>query len=191
MNPEMNDRNLFLLPHPVRVDAARGQPAEELMLRGTGLLDAVRPHLSEETATSGWIINRVPGMQELALIALDVPGGFNMGTFVLLMRARPRLRAHGDPLQEVAASLLTQLLATDLGAQLPVCFFRCPCPAAYIELARPSSLRIANRGSGLHEVEGTHIATHRIPPTGSLPEKPERVRDSGSTRGRRPTWWSW
>ncbi|MGA7979298.1 MAG: hypothetical protein WCA32_03625 [Chromatiaceae bacterium] len=175
MNPRMNDRNILMLPHPVRVDAALEQPAENLMLAGTGLLEAIRPYLTEETATTEWIINTIPGMQELALVSLGVPGSFNMGTFVLML-ARARLRAHGDPILEVASPLQTQLTATDLGAQLPVRFFRCPYPAVYIELARPSPLRIINRDSGLHEVEGAYVTTHRIPPNGRLNEKPERVR---------------
>jgi hypothetical protein len=175
MSPWMKDRSLFPLPHPVRVDAAFGQPAESLMLAGTGLLEAARPYLTAETATTEWIINEVPGMRPLAEAFLGGPGTFNMGTFVLML-ARARLRAHGDPIIEAAAPLQAQLGETDLGAQLPVRFFRCPYPTVYIQLARPSPLRIINRQSGLHEVEGAYVTTHRIPPGGRLLEKPDRVR---------------
>jgi hypothetical protein len=125
MNPYMNDRSALMLPHPVRVDAALGQSAEHLVFAATGMMDAIRPHLTEETSITEWIINTVPGMQEMAMLSLGAPGSFNMGTLVLML-ARARLRAHGDPILQVAAPLQTQLLETDLGAQLPARFFRCP-----------------------------------------------------------------
>lgn len=175
MNLRLHDRDLWKLPHPVRVDVALEQPAEQFMLGPTGLLEGLRPYLTDETATTEWILNSVPGMHQLAMVSLGAPGSFNLGTFVLML-ARARLRAHGDPILQVAAPLQTQLAATDLAAQLPVRFFRCPYPAVYVELARPSPLRIINRDSGLHEVEGAYVTTHRIPRNGRLNEKPDRVR---------------
>lgn len=175
MHLRLHDRDLWTLPHPVRVDAAFGQPAEQFMLGPTGLMEGLRPYLTEETATTEWVLNSVPGMHELAMVSLGAPGSFNLGTFVLML-ARARLRAHGDPILQVAAPLQIQLAATDLTAQLPVRFFRCPYPAVYIELARPSPLRIINRDSGLHEVEGAYVTTHLLPPDGRLREKPDRVR---------------
>jgi hypothetical protein len=173
MNPYMTDRSVLMLPHPVRADAALGQSAEQLMFASAGMPEAIRPHLTEETSTTEWIINTVPGIQEMAMLSLSVPGSFNMGTLALML-ARARRRAHGVPILQVAAPLQAQLLETDLGAQLAVRFFR--CPYLYIELARPAPLRIVNRESGLHKVEGAYVTTHRMPPGVRLREKPDRVR---------------
>jgi hypothetical protein len=127
MNPYMNDRSVLMLRHLVRADAALGQAAEQLMFASTGMLEAIQPHPTEETSTMEWIINTVPGMQEMAMLSLGAPDSFNMGTLVLM-------------------------------------------------LARPSPLRIANRESGLHAVEGAYVTSHRIPPGARLREKPDRVR---------------
>jgi hypothetical protein len=123
MNPYMNDRSALMLPHPVRVDAALGQSAEHLVFAATGMMDAIRPHLTEETSITEWIINTVPGMQEMAMLSLGAPNA-----------------------------------------------------TVYIELARPSPLRIVNRESGLHAVEGAYVTSHRIPPGARLLERADRVR---------------
>jgi hypothetical protein len=189
MNPYMNDRSVLMLRHLVRADAALGQAAEQLMFASTGMLEAIQPHPTEETSTMEWIINTVPGMQEMAMLSLGAPGSFNMGTLVLML-ARARLRAYGDPILQVAAPLQAQLAATDLGGQLPARFFRCPYPAVYIELARPSPLRIVNRESGLHEVEAAYVTSHRIPPGARLREESDRVWGCAWIPTRRPGCWS-
>jgi uncharacterized DUF497 family protein len=51
MNPYMNNRNVLMLPHPVRADAALGQSAEQLMFASTGMMGAIQPHLTQGTFT--------------------------------------------------------------------------------------------------------------------------------------------
>jgi len=167
------DPAILALPHPVRVDAALGAPVESYVLSQAGVLEAVRPYLADETVSTEWIVNRVPGMLDLALASVGAPAGFNMG-ILMLMLARARLRAHGDPILQVAPALQAQLAATDLGAGLPARFFRCPYPFAYLELARPSGLAIRNRASGLHQVEGVYVGSYEV--------GPEREEPSGRSR---------
>ncbi|WP_295882789.1 hypothetical protein [uncultured Thiohalocapsa sp.] len=157
------DSQLMSLPHPVRVDAAVGRPMEDVVLHNDDLRERLGPHLASDEVSTEWIINNVPGMLELTMASVGTPAGLNAG-LVMLMLARGRLRAQGDPMLQVAESLHAQLAATDLGSGLPAGFFRSPYPMVYIELARPSGLQIFNRASGLHEVEGAYIGSYRIPP---------------------------
>jgi len=170
-----SDSSLMVLPHPVRVDAAFGRPIEDALLQETGVLDAVRPYLGAEGVSTEWIINKVPGMLELAMASLGAPAGLNVG-LLMLMLARARLRAQGDPILQVAASLHAQLAETDLGTGLPACFFRSPYPIVYIEFARPSGLQIYNRASGLHAVEGVYVGSYRLPAHSEQHEGAGRVR---------------
>ena len=57
----LHDPAILALPHPVRIDAALGPRAEEVLLARMGVLAAVRPHLADERASTAWIINEVPG----------------------------------------------------------------------------------------------------------------------------------
>ncbi|TVQ85559.1 MAG: hypothetical protein EA400_15205 [Chromatiaceae bacterium] len=160
-----NDSGVMMPPHPVRVDAAFGGPIEEILLGSTGVFEGARPYLGADVSTE-WVINNVPGMLELAMASLGAPAGLNVG-LLMLMLSRARLRAHGDPMLQVAAPLHAQLAATDLSDGLPACFFRCPYPLVYIEFARPSGLQINHRRSGLHEVEGVYVGSYRLPPRGA------------------------
>ena len=171
----LHDPAILTLPHPVRIDAALGWHAEEVLLEQMGVLAAVRPHLADEQASTEWIINEVPGLLDLGLAALGAPGSMNLGLLALLL-ARARLRAHGDPILQVAPALQAQLAATDLERHLPARFFRSPWPITYLELARPSDLRIHNRASGLHEVEGAYVGGYRIPPYSRLHQGAGRAR---------------
>jgi hypothetical protein len=173
-----HDRDLMALPHPVRIDAALGLRGEDVVLEQIGVLEAVRPYLADEGAATEWIINEVPGMLDLGLAALGAPGSMNLGVLVLLL-ARARLRAHGDPILQVAPALQAQLAVTDLERHLPARFFRCPYPMVYIALARPTDLQIHNRASGLHEVEGAYVGSYRIPPRSRLYEDAKRARVLG------------
>ena len=157
------DADLMPLPHPVRVDAAVGSPIEEIVLDRAGVLERVRPHLASDAVSTEWIINEVPGMLELTMASVGGPAGLNAG-LAMLMLARARLRAQGDPILQVAEPLHAQLAQTDLGSGLPAGFFRSPYPVVYVELARPSGLKIHNRASGLHEVEGAYIGSYCIAP---------------------------
>ena len=114
-------------------------------------------------------------MMDLARASVGTPAGLNVGILMLLL-SRARLRAHGDPILQVAEPLHAQLAATDLGDGLPARFFRSPYPLVFIELARPSGLQISNRASGLHEVEGVYVGSYRIPPYG------EQLTGSGRVR---------
>jgi hypothetical protein len=169
------DPAILALPHPMRIDVALGRRIEESLLAQMGVLEAVRPYLAGEGAPTEWLINEVPGMLNLGLAALGAPGSVNLGVLVLML-ARARLRAHGDPILQVAPALQAQLAATDLEHHLPARFFRCPWPVAYVELARPSDLCIYNRASGLHAVEGAYIGGYRVPPYSRLYQSTERVR---------------
>jgi len=169
---------ILALPHPVRMDAALGWRSEDMLLEQLGVLDAARPHLTRDSATTEWLINEVPALLNLGLATLGAPGSMNLGVLVLVL-ARARLRAHGDPIVQVAPALQAQLAATDLEHHLPARFFCCPWPAAYVELARPSDLRIHNRASGLHEVEGAYLGSYRIPPYSRSYHSPERIQRLG------------
>ena len=160
----LDDPAIMRLPHPVRIDTALGEPIETFMLKETGIFDAVQPYLADEGTSTEWIVNRVPGMRELALASVGAPASLNMGV-LMLMLSRARLRAHGDPILQVAPALQAQLAETDLGAGLPARFFRCPYPIVYIQFARPSGLEIRNRASGLHEVEGVYVGNYQVPPS--------------------------
>ena len=166
--------DILALPHPVRVDAAVGEAIETRLLQQLGLFATAQPHLRDSHATTEWILNRVPGMRDAALASMGAPGSYNIGTFMLLL-ARARLRAHGDPILEVSAPLQALLAETDLGEGLPARFFRCPYPVAYIAFARPCPLRISNRASGLHEVEGAYIGSYLVPPQDPLHESTVRA----------------
>ena len=89
-----DDHSLADLPHPIRVDAAFGRPMEEALF-GAGFWTALKPWLGAETVPTEWILNRAPGVYELARESSNVPGTVNLGLLSLVL-ARARLRAHGD-----------------------------------------------------------------------------------------------
>ncbi len=193
-----DDPALIDLPHPVRVDGAFGQRMEEALF-GADFWAALRPYLGDETLPTEWILNHAPGVYELARESSNFPGTVNLGLLSLVL-ARARLRAHGDPMLQVRPALHEQLLATDLGAKLPVGLFQLPYTMAYIEFGRPSGLTIVNPESGQHEVEGAYIGSYRVDPhsfifdkdnrrqhLGLDPDKPTRIIEivlTGSPRGK-------
>jgi len=193
-----DDPALIDLPHPVRVDGAFGQRMEEALF-GADFWAALRPYLGDETLPTEWILNHAPGVYELARESSNFPGTVNLGLLSLVL-ARARLRAHGDPMLQVHPALHEQLLATDLGAKLPVGLFQLPYTMAYIEFGRPSGLTIVNPESGQHEVEGAYIGSYRVDPhsfifdkdnrrqhLGLDPDKPTRIIEivlTGSPRGK-------
>jgi hypothetical protein len=184
VNP-LNDPDILALPHPVRVDAALGEPLEVGALRALGLLEGLKPYLGDIRVTTEWLLNRVPGMAEAAIASVGAPGSFNLGAFLLLL-ARARLRAHGDPILEVSAPLQALLAETDLAEGLPARFFRCPYPVVYVAFARPCPLTIYNRASGRHEVEGAYVGSYLVPPGHELHERTGRAAALGIDP-RRPT----
>lgn len=158
----INDSSLMSLPHPVRLDAVLGEPVDTLMFERLGMMPALKPYLTDEQATTEWIVNKVPGMYEIAEAHFGVLGGKNMGSFILTV-TRARLRAHGDPILEVTPALQAMLAETDLAAELPASLLRGPYPLAYIAFARPNDLHVSNSLSGLHECEGAYIGTYELP----------------------------
>ncbi|MCB1920519.1 MAG: hypothetical protein KDJ28_11140 [Candidatus Competibacteraceae bacterium] len=164
MQERLHDGRILVLPHPVRIDAVTGEPADTALFEHWGILTELRPHFIDATTPTEAIINHGPQMQQISLGHLAILGGQNMGSFMLTMN-RARLRAHGDPILEVTAPLQALLAETDLQEGLPVCFFRNPdLTMVYIALARPSPLRIPHRLSGLHECEGAYIGMYDLPP---------------------------
>ncbi|KAA6182732.1 hypothetical protein F2Q65_17320 [Thiohalocapsa marina] len=158
----LNDASLMARPHPVRIDAVLDQPMDSLVFETAGVMPALKPYLTDGRATTEWILKHVPGMYEIAESHFGLIGGANMGSFILTM-VRARLRAHGDPIVQVTPALQAMLTETDLAAELPAGFFRSPYPMVYIELARPNTLQVANKVSGLHECEGAYIGTYELP----------------------------
>jgi hypothetical protein len=67
----LHDPAILALPHPVRIDAALGPRAEEVLLAQMGVLEGVRPHLTDERASTEWIINEGSGREPPGL---DSPG---------------------------------------------------------------------------------------------------------------------
>lgn len=178
MQDRLHDPRLMRLPHPIRVDAAAGSPFDTALLANLGLLAAVRPYLTDAATPTEWIINHVPGMRQLAMAHLGLPGATNLGVFMLVM-TRARLRAHGDPMLEVSAPLQALLAQTDVQHGLPVRFFRSPQTLFYLVLARPNPLRVPHRLSGLHECEGAYIGTYALPPHHELLAHPRRTQALG------------
>ena len=172
-----DDPALIDLPHPVRVDGAFGQRMEEALF-GADFWAALRPYLGDETLPTEWILNHAPGVYELARESSNFPGTVNLGLLSLVL-ARARLRAHGDPMLQVRPALHEQLLATDLGAKLPVGLFQLPYTMAYIEFGRPSGLTIVNPESGQHEVEGAYIGSYRVDPHSFIFDKDNRRQHLG------------
>lgn len=171
-----NDARLMVLPQPVRIDAAAGEPADTALFEHLGIMAGLRPYLTDATTPTEWIINQAPGMRQVTQAYLDILGGQNMGSFMLTMN-RTRLRAHGDPILEVTAPLQTLLAETDLQEGLPVRFFRLPDPTmVYIAFARPNPLRIPHRLSGLHECEGAYVGMYNLPAHHPMLVRPERIR---------------
>ncbi|WP_200195584.1 hypothetical protein [Halorhodospira abdelmalekii] len=163
MVPESaNDPKVMVLPHPIRLEAASGEPMDTLLFERAGVMEGLRPYLTDETATTERIINEVPGMQPLAIKLFGAYASGNLGSFVLILM-RARLRAYGDPIFQVTLALQEMLAETELGFDLPVRFFRPPHPLVYIEFARPNPLQVHNKQSGLHECEGVYISSHDIP----------------------------
>jgi len=178
MNDRLHDPRLMPLPHPIRFDAAAGCAVDTELFKSAGLLETLRPYLTDEGASTEWIINHVPGLRELAMQHVGLPGSTNIGSFVLTLN-RARLRARGDPLFQVTAPLQAQLAETDLQAGLPVCFFRSPYPTVYLEFARPNPLRVPHRLTGLHECEGAYIGAYQLPPHHEVHVQPARRRVLG------------
>ena len=171
----LDDTSLMPLIHPVRVDAVAGEPIDTLMFEHLGIMAALKPYLADETATTEWIINNVPGMYQIAEAHFGVLGGANMGSFVLTV-TRSRLRAHGDPILQVTAPLQAMLAETDLAAELPATMLRSPYPLCYVAFARPNPLRVSNRVSGLHECEGAYIGNYELPAGHDVLSTPARNR---------------
>ncbi|KAA6183722.1 hypothetical protein F2Q65_14885 [Thiohalocapsa marina] len=171
----LQDPKILALPHPVRMDAALGHAFDTEVFANLGLLEDLRPSLTDESVTTEWLINALPGLNALALVHLGMPASVNMGTFILML-TRARLRAHGDPILAVTPALQALLAETDLVSGLPARFFRCPHPLAYIAFPRPSDLRVPNQVSGLHELEGVYVGTYSVPPHHALHHKDGRNR---------------
>ena len=81
------DPSLMSLPHPVRVDVAAGYPVDTALFEHVGIMATLRPYLTDEHATTEWIVNHVPGMHELAMAHFGVLAGGNMGSFMLTVPA--------------------------------------------------------------------------------------------------------
>jgi hypothetical protein len=163
MQERLHDERIMVLPQPVRIDAAAGEPVDTALFTQLGIFKTLRPYLTDAAIPTEQIINEAPGMERLTREYLGVMGGQNMRTFMLQMN-RARLRAHGDPILEVTAPLQALLAETDLQEGLPVRFFRNPdLTMVYIALARPNPLRIPHRLSGLHDCEGAYIGMYQLP----------------------------
>ncbi len=175
MEERLHDPKLMPLPHPIRVDAVAGTAIDTWLFKNAGIMEALRPYLIDEGASTEWIINHVPGMRQLAVAHFGILAGQNMGTFILTV-VRARLRAHGDPILQVTPALQTLLAETDLADGLPTRFLRSPYPLVFVEFARPNPLRVPNCLSGLHECEGAYIGTYELPPYHWVHQQNERSR---------------
>ena len=171
----LNDTQAMRWPHPVRVDHVTQGPYEQMFLEQAGVWEHLKPYLADESTTTEWLLNNVPGMSALAHGISNTPGSLNLGLLSLIL-ARARLRAHQDPLLQVTPWLQQELLATDMGDQLPVSFLRSPYTMTYIELHRPSGLQVFNRESGWHEVEGAYIGMYTAVDHHPLHQNRSRVR---------------
>jgi hypothetical protein len=169
----LHDPAVLALPHPVRVDAALGAPIEASLLGGDALRDRLRPLFLDPSVTSSWLLRNVPELTRLAGLQMNAPASYNLGTFLLLL-ARARLRVHGDPILAVAPALQRLLGATDLTEGLPVRFFRAPYTSVYIAFPRPCALKVYNRATDLHELEGAYVGSHEVPPHHVLHERKTR-----------------
>ncbi|WP_296697537.1 hypothetical protein [Thiocapsa sp. UBA6158] len=158
-----HDPAVLALPHPVRVDAALGAPIEASLLGADALCERLRPLFLDPSVTSSWLLRNVPALARLAGLQMNAPASYNLGTFLLLL-ARARLRVHGDPILAVAPALQRLLGATDLTEGLPVRFFRAPYTMVYIAFPRPCALKVYNRATDLHELEGAYVGSHEVPP---------------------------
>ncbi|QVL48272.1 MAG: hypothetical protein KFB96_22045 [Thiocapsa sp.] len=169
----LHDPAVLALPHPVRVDAALGVPIEASLLGGDALRERLRPLFLDPSVTSSWLLRNVPELARLAGLQMNAPASYNLGTFLLLL-ARARLRVHGDPILAVAPALQRLLGATDLTEGLPVRFFRAPYTSVYIAFPRPCALKVYNRATDLHELEGAYVGSHEVPPHHVLHERKTR-----------------
>ncbi len=159
----LHDPSLFPLPHPIRSDVALGSTFDTRVFELLGLTAELQPYLNDQTVSTEWLLNTLPALQHFAYAHLGLPGSVNLGTFILMM-ARTRLRAHGDPLLTVTPDLQARLTQTDLLTGLPTSYFRCPFPLAYLAFARPNDLRVPNHLTGLHEFEGAYVGTYTLAP---------------------------
>lgn len=175
----LHDPALMPLPHPVRFDAASGEQPDTGLFEHFGIMEALRPYLTDANASTEWIINHCPGMRDLAMAHFGVMAGEDMGSFFLML-TRSRLRAHGDPILQVTPALQSMLAETDLAEDLPVSLLRGSAPLVFVEFARPNPLRVPNRYTGLHECEGVYIGNYQLPPFyHEILEQSERARALG------------
>jgi len=173
-NRLLHDPGVMVLPHPIRIDAIAGFPADTKMFERMGIMAALRRYLADPGTPTEWIINHAPGMQHVTMEHLRLLGG-QTGSYILMMN-RARLRAHGDPILEVTPALQTLLAQTDLQDGLPVRFLHNLDTMVYLRFARHNPLRVPHRLSGRHECEGAYIATYQLPPQHEMLTGPERVR---------------
>jgi hypothetical protein len=166
------------LPHPVRLDAVSRSPFERGMFENAGVWQEIEPLLGDDTVTTEWLLNCTPAMQRLAERSFGTVSTGNHGLIVLML-ARARLRARGDPLLQVSPALHQQLSQTDLGERLPVAHFIPPFPLVYVEFARPSGFEVHNPLSGWHEVEGVYVGSYVLPAAHLLHTHTRRSRELG------------
>lgn len=159
----LHDPSIFPLPHPIRVDATMGSDFDTRVFAELGVTAELQPYLTDDAASTEWLINYSPMLHLFAQSHLGMPASVNLGTFTLMM-SRARLRAHGDPILTVTSELQTLLRETDLNRGLPTGYFRCPFPLAFVAFNRPNHLRVPNRVSGLHEFEGAYVGTYTLAP---------------------------
>ncbi|MDO9141158.1 MAG: hypothetical protein U1E09_00315 [Methylococcales bacterium] len=170
----MDDKALMSLPHPIRFEIAINGTVEKVIFESMGIMDAMKPYLTDQHAPTESIINTVPIIKKTAISYLELSGG-NLGSFLLMM-ARARLRAHGDAFFQITPALQTLLDETDLGKDLPSHFFRPPYAFIYLEFAQPNPFYVLNKTSGEHLFEGAYIASYELPAHHNIFNIPERNR---------------
>lgn len=171
----LHDPAIFLLPHPIRVDATMGSDFDARIFTQLGVTAELTPYLTDGTASTEWLTNYSPMLHQFAQLHIGMPASDNLGTFTLMM-SWARLRAHGDPILTVASELQTLLCETDLNRGLPTGYFRCPFPLVFVAFARPNELRVPNRGSGRHEFEGAYVGNFTVAPNHDMFENEWRQR---------------
>jgi hypothetical protein len=172
------DRSIARLPHPIRVDAALGEPVDMLWLRDVARGVEIDAMLRDDSLSIEDLMNLLPGLPEQAHRHRHAKGCVNFG-LTALMLARARLRAHGEPMIEVTERLEHGLSETDIAHGLPARYLRPPFPFCFIVFPVSTQLVLSNRESGLHRFEGTYVGRHEAPPGHRLHENSERAQALG------------
>ncbi len=168
----MDQKKLMALPHPIRFEAVLKGTVEQMIFEPLKIMDAMKPYLADKHSPTEWIINKISSVQKKAMDYFNLSGG-NLGSFILML-ARSRLRAHGDPIFQITPTLQSLLDETDIGNETPTRFFYPPFNFIYLVFSQPNSFLVFNKESGHHVCEGSYIATYDLPAHHDIFSIPER-----------------